>query len=67
MVLANVEDLWLETVPQNIPGTTNDERPNFRRRLARSLDELEQLAESAPERATLAQLDRSRRARGGRV
>src|SRR5262249_50752328 len=66
-VLVNVEDLWLETVPQNVPGTTDDERPNFRRRLARSLDELDALArdEHAPEHAALTQLDRNRRARGG--
>jgi 4-alpha-glucanotransferase len=29
--LLNLEDLWLETTPQNIPGTT-DEYPNWRRR-----------------------------------
>lgn len=38
-VLVNLEDLWLETEPQNMPGTT-DERPNWRRKAARSLEEL---------------------------
>lgn len=31
LVLVNLEDLWGETDPQNIPGTT-DEHPNWRRR-----------------------------------
>jgi 4-alpha-glucanotransferase len=35
----NLEDLWLETEAQNVPGTTQ-ERPNWRRRLRFTLDEL---------------------------
>jgi 4-alpha-glucanotransferase len=31
VVLVNLEDLWLETLPQNIPGT-GEERPNWRRK-----------------------------------
>jgi 4-alpha-glucanotransferase len=31
MVLTNLEDLWLETRPQNVPGTTGDLYPNWRR------------------------------------
>jgi 4-alpha-glucanotransferase len=31
MVAVNLEDLWLETEPQNVPGTT-DQYPNWRRR-----------------------------------
>ena len=31
LVVINLEDLWLETSPQNVPGTTWD-RPNWRRR-----------------------------------
>jgi 4-alpha-glucanotransferase len=38
MVLVNLEDLWLERIQQNTPGTTS-ERPNWRRRAAKSLDE----------------------------
>ena len=30
MMLVNLEDLWLEERPQNVPGTT-DEYPNWRR------------------------------------
>ncbi len=40
MVVANLEDLWGEHDPQNIPGTTN-EHPNFSRRLSVSLAQLE--------------------------
>ena len=50
-VLVNLEDLWLETRSQNIPGTTDDEQPNWRRKAAQTLEEfsssgsvLEQLA-----------------------
>jgi 4-alpha-glucanotransferase len=57
VVLASLEDLWLEVEAQNVPGTTSDERPNFRRRAARSLDDLE-AATTVCE--TLAQLDRAR-------
>jgi 4-alpha-glucanotransferase len=42
VVLVNLEDLWLETVPQNVPGTWR-ERPNWRRKARYSLDELMQL------------------------
>ncbi|MDR5683263.1 MAG: 4-alpha-glucanotransferase [Armatimonadota bacterium] len=37
-VLVSLEDLWLETEPQNVPGT-RDEYPNWRRRLRCDLDE----------------------------
>ena len=40
VLLVNVEDLWLETEPQNLPGT-GQERPNWRRKLRRTLEELE--------------------------
>jgi len=39
VVLINLEDLWLETAPQNLPGT-GTERPNWRRRARCSLEEL---------------------------
>ena len=38
VVLASLDDLWLEERPQNVPGT-HRERPNWRRRFARTLDE----------------------------
>jgi 4-alpha-glucanotransferase len=37
--LVNLEDLWLEDEPHNIPGTSR-ERPNWRRRSARSLESM---------------------------
>lgn len=37
LVVVNVEDLWGERHPQNVPGTWR-ERPNWRRTLARALD-----------------------------
>jgi 4-alpha-glucanotransferase len=37
LVLVNLEDLWLESQPQNVPGTWR-ERPNWRRRARYSLE-----------------------------
>jgi 4-alpha-glucanotransferase len=37
LVLANLEDLWLETESQNVPGTWR-ERPNWRRKAPYSLE-----------------------------
>jgi 4-alpha-glucanotransferase len=37
VVLVNLEDLWLETQPQNFPGT-REERPNWQRKTRYSLD-----------------------------
>jgi 4-alpha-glucanotransferase len=42
VVLVNLEDLWLETEPQNVPGTWR-ERPNWRRKARYSLDGLAQM------------------------
>jgi 4-alpha-glucanotransferase len=39
MVLVNLEDLWLETASQNVPGTSL-ERPNWRRKARLSLQEI---------------------------
>ncbi len=39
VALVNLEDLWLETLPQNTPGTL-DERPNWVRRARLSLEEI---------------------------
>lgn len=40
VVLVNLEDLWGERRPQNEPGTTTQERPNWSRRTAKSLEEI---------------------------
>jgi 4-alpha-glucanotransferase len=42
-VLVNPDDLWGEFEPQNVPGTSV-ERPNWRRRLRYSIEELESVA-----------------------
>ncbi len=42
VVLANLEDLWQAKDPQNVPGTST-ERPNWRRKAAHPLEELEQV------------------------
>jgi 4-alpha-glucanotransferase len=36
ILLVNLEDLWLEELPQNVPGTY-EERPNWRRKEKQSL------------------------------
>ncbi len=41
IVLASLEDLWLETEPQNVPGTADPYA--FRRRWAHGLDDLDNL------------------------
>ena len=40
IVLVNLEDLWQETLPQNIPATSH-ERPNWRRRLRYGVQRIE--------------------------
>ncbi len=40
VLLVNLEDLWAETRSQNIPGTTDDQRPNWRQRAAHTIEEL---------------------------
>ncbi len=62
MVTVNLGDLWLETEPQNVPGTT-DEHPNWRRRLPYSLQELRRQRDVV---GTLRDVDRRRRTRDGR-
>ncbi|MCL2336285.1 MAG: 4-alpha-glucanotransferase [Firmicutes bacterium] len=42
MVLINLEDLWLETASQNMPGTGR-EQPNWRRKASYSLEDLRRL------------------------
>jgi 4-alpha-glucanotransferase len=57
MTLINLEDLWLEERPQNIPGTSQ-EKPNWRRRMRYTLEDItasNQLANM------LERIDRARR------
>ena len=57
IVLVDLEDLWLETEPQNRPGT-GPEAGNFRRRAARTLEEAATDTEVA---AVLREVDAERR------
>jgi 4-alpha-glucanotransferase len=45
LVLANLEDLRGETEPQNVPGTSSEQRANWRRKTALSLEELQETPE----------------------
>jgi 4-alpha-glucanotransferase len=42
LLLVNLEDLWLERRPQNVPGTST-EMPNWRRPATHTLDEIDRL------------------------
>jgi 4-alpha-glucanotransferase len=39
LLLLNLEDLWLEPLPQNVPGTW-EERPNWKRRARYALEQI---------------------------
>ena len=43
IVLVNAEDLWEETLPQNVPATST-ERPNWRRKLRPSVEQIRKMA-----------------------
>lgn len=47
MVIVNLEDLWLEPHPQNVPGTGPRERSNWRRRARHRLETLMTLPDAA--------------------
>jgi alpha-1,4-glucan:alpha-1,4-glucan 6-glycosyltransferase/4-alpha-glucanotransferase len=61
LVLINLEDLWLESEPQNVPGTTT-ERPNWRRKCDYAFETLSQLPEVTE---LLHEVNRIRKERGG--
>ena len=52
-VQVNLEDTWGETRSQNVPGTTDAQHPNWRRRAAYALEEMEALPGPASAFATL--------------
>ncbi len=60
MVLVNLEDLWQETRPQNVPGTST-ERPNWRRKARLSFEEFSQRPDVVD---PLREVDELRRRRG---
>ncbi|HJX28503.1 MAG TPA: 4-alpha-glucanotransferase, partial [Thermoanaerobaculia bacterium] len=59
MVMINLEDLWAETEPQNVPGTSS-ERPNWRRKARLSFEEFSQRPDVVD---ALKRVDELRRAR----
>ena len=60
VVLATLEDLWGETLPQNVPGTWK-ERNNWRRKAAHSLEDLKQMPQVVETLRAMDQHLRSRR------
>jgi 4-alpha-glucanotransferase len=56
-VMANLEDLWLERQPQNIPGTS-EERANWRRKARYTFETFSQMPEALD---TLQQVNRLRK------
>ena len=44
VVIVNLEDLYLETNPQNVPGTST-ERPNWIRKARHGLEEIREMAQ----------------------
>jgi 4-alpha-glucanotransferase len=42
LVLVNFEDLWLEPLPQNVPGT-GEERPNWKRKARFALEQIREM------------------------
>ena len=64
MVIVNLEDLWLEPNPQNVPGTGPREHPNWRRRARYALERLVRLPEVT---AVLGVLTRHRSGSGSRA
>ena len=57
MVIVNLEDLWLEPHPQNVPGTGPRKHPNWRRKARHSLETLTKLPQVA---AALRRIARAR-------
>jgi 4-alpha-glucanotransferase len=60
MAQVNLEDLWQETEPQNVPGT-HDERPNWRRKARFSFEEFSTRADVVE---PLQRVDELRKQRG---
>jgi 4-alpha-glucanotransferase len=57
-VLVNLEDLWLEELPQNVPGTSR-ERPNWRRRMGMPIEDMFRLPEAERIFAELSRIRKS--------
>ena len=64
MVLVNLEDLWYETEPQNVPGTLAEQRPNWRRKARWSFEEMTRHPEVV---GVLERIDQLRRVAAARL
>ena len=62
VVLVSLDDLALEPVPHNVPGTT-DERPNWQRRVVQWAEALDETAASPVAAGTIAAVVAARRTR----
>ena len=60
LLLVNLEDLWLEPAPQNVPGTW-EERPNWRRKAKFSLESIREIQSIAEALKTIDELRKQRR------
>jgi len=58
VVLVNLEDMWLETEPQNVPGT-GPELPNWKRKAALDFDDFRERADVLNRLATVNKLRRA--------
>ncbi len=61
IAIANLEDLWGETGSQNVPGTTQEQYPNWRQRARHGLETFRSLPEVSD---TLRRMDLERRGEG---
>jgi 4-alpha-glucanotransferase len=57
VLLLNLEDLWLEAAPQNVPGTW-EERPNWKRKARFTIEQLGGIDSVAAVLKTIAELRR---------
>jgi 4-alpha-glucanotransferase len=65
VVIANLEDLYLETEPQNVPGTWK-ERPNWRRKAMHGFEEIREMPQVIRILREVDRLRKERKARPGR-
>jgi len=65
VVIANLEDLYLETEPQNVPGTWK-ERPNWRRKAKHGFEEIREMPQVIRILREVDRLRKGRKARPGR-
>lgn len=66
LLLVNLEDLWLETAPQNVPGT-GEGRPNWRRKARYCLEEFSRMPQIREFLEEIGRLRRMRPALKGKV